>query len=93
MILRMVVRARRGDALRPWGVSDLSIETLPWPVWERTLDWVVDGAEERTMRNARQSARRRMPAATKWTPLGALAASCSVGVTSMSIEGGEFRRH
>ncbi len=29
VILRMVVRARRGDALRPWGVSEMSMETLP----------------------------------------------------------------
>ena len=52
------------------------------------MGWVVEGAEERRVRNARQSARRRMPAATKPTPLGALAASWSGVVTSMANGGG-----
>ncbi len=88
MILRMVVRARRGDALRPWGVSEMSIEALPWPVWVRSLVWEEDGVDERTVRNTRQSASCRRPAATKRTPLGALSPCCNVGVTSKSNKGG-----
>jgi hypothetical protein len=75
MIMRMVVQAKSGKALWPWGVSEMSTETLPWPEWERTLGWAEGVTEAITVRKARQSARRRKPVATKWTPLGGRAAS------------------
>ena len=43
---------------------------------------------DKTVKNACPSARRHKSAATKRTPLGARAASWSVGVTSRSIGGG-----
>ena len=36
--------ARRGDSLRPWGVFDLSKETIPWSVWEGGLGWAEEAA-------------------------------------------------
>ncbi len=76
IILRMVVRARRDAAIQPWGVFDMSKEKLPWPMWESSLGWAEEGSNDITVRNPRQSARRFMPATTKWTPLGARATPC-----------------
>ncbi len=83
MILRMVIRARSGEAIWPRGVSETSTKTFPWLEWERTLGWAVGGLT-RTVRKARQSSIRRKPTATKRTPLGARATSNSVGTLSTS---------
>ena len=58
VIFRIIVRAGRTGMHYGHGVymSEMSIETLSCPVWERSLCLVVEGAEERRVRNARQSA-------------------------------------
>jgi hypothetical protein len=87
-MLRIAVQARGVDAIRPRGVSDRSMAMLPWPKYERSFARVEGKASASTDKNARQSPMRRRAATIKRAPLGARAASCSVGVTSTSREGG-----
>ena len=77
----------KGGGIRPRGVSDIKIETLPWPEWDRSLGLDEDGASARKERKDRQSRSRRNQAVTKRTPFGALTASVSARVTSKSRVG------
>jgi hypothetical protein len=71
-IRRIVVRAKGREALRPRGVLDIKIETLPWLEWDMSLGLDEGGASARKERKDRQSRSRRNPSITKRTPFGAM---------------------
>ena len=84
---RIVVLAVKAEVPRPMGMSEWRIETLPWPEWVSSFGLVAICATARREKKALYYVSLRRPADTNLTPLAAVVASGSAGVTAVCIVG------